>query len=97
VARERKAGTKIGAALATPFLFYLISNFGVWLFGLGIHSQPYAKDLSGLADCFVAGLPFLRGTVIGDWAFMAAFAALLVLARRASSPGLHWLAAEARA
>lgn len=96
-ARERKLGTKISAAIATPFLFFVISNFAVWLFGMNLANAPYAKTLSGLAECYAAGLPFLRGTVIGDWAFMAAFALSAILLRRTSSERSRWLIAEARA
>jgi len=95
--RHRRTSAKVGAAAVTPFAFYLISNFGVWLYGLGLNDQPYPKTFAGLADCYAAGLPFLRGTVIGDWVFMALFAAGLLLARRASNARLGWLAAEARA
>ncbi len=95
--RNRRIDSKIGAALATPFMFFLISNFGVWLFGLGTHNQPYAKTFAGLAECYTMGLPFLRGTMIGDWAFMAVFAVALVLVRRASSERVHSLGTEASA
>jgi hypothetical protein len=96
-ARERKLGVKFGAAFATPFLFFLVSNFAVWLFGLNLANAPYAKNLSGLTECYAAGLPFLRGTVIGDWAFMAVFAVTAVLMRRASVEHQSALASEARA
>ena len=96
-ARERKVGAKIGAAIATPFLFFLISNFAVWLFGMNLANAPYAKTLSGLMECYAAGLPFLRGTLIGDWSFMALFAVSALLLHRASGERLHWLVAEARA
>jgi hypothetical protein len=96
-AREKKLGVKVGAALATPFLFFLISNFAVWLFGLNLANAPYAKTFSGLAECYTAALPFLRGTVIGDWAFMAVFAVTAVLIRRASVEQRPTLASEVRA
>jgi hypothetical protein len=96
-ARERKLGVKIGAAIATPFLFFLISNFAVWLFGMNLANAPYAKTLSGLVECYAAGLPFLRGTLIGDWSFMALFALSALLLRRAAGERSHWLVAEARA
>jgi hypothetical protein len=96
-ARERKVGTKICAALATPFVFFSISNFAVWLFGLNLANEHYPKTLMGLRDCYAAGLPFLRGTMIGDWAFMAAFTLIALLVRRAAGERLHWLVAEARA
>lgn len=95
--RDRKMGAKIGAALATPFLFFLISNFFVWLFGLNLTNEHYQKTLAGLTECYVAALPFLRGTVIGDWAFMAVFALAIVLARRTTGARLHWLVTEVRA
>ena len=96
-ARERRLGTKIGAALVTPILFFFVSNFAVWLFGLNLANQHYAKTLTGLLDCYGAGLPFLRGTMVGDWAFMAVFALATVVVQRAANKRLHWLVAEARA
>ena len=95
--RERKLSAKISAALVTPFLFFLMSNFAVWLFGLNFANERYAKTLAGLLNCYTAALPFLRGTLIGDWAFMAVFALAALLVRRAASERLHWLVAEARA
>jgi hypothetical protein len=38
-------------------------------------------------------LPFLRGTVIGDWAFMAIFVAVVILVRNTSQERLGWLVA----
>jgi hypothetical protein len=96
-ARDRKLGVKIGAALATPFLFFMLSNFAVWLFGLNLANQHYPQTLTGLLDCYTAALPFLRGTMIGDWAFMAVFASAALLVRRTAGQRLRWLVAEARA
>jgi hypothetical protein len=95
--RTRRPFTKIGCAAATPFLFYLISNFGVWLFGLNLASQPYPKTLAWLAECYVAALPFLRGTIVGDWTFMAVFVVTVVSVRHAAHARLNWLVTEARA
>jgi hypothetical protein len=81
--RERKLGTKIAAAMATPFLFFFISNFAVWLFGLNLANAHYPKTFAGLLGCYTAALPFLRGTVIGDWSFMAVFALTVLLAPKA--------------
>ncbi len=95
--RTRGTPVKVGAAIATPFLFFLVSNFGVWLFGLNLASERYPKTLAGLTECYAAGLPFLRGTVAGDWAFMVAFALALVLVRQTSNARLGWLVAPSRA
>jgi hypothetical protein len=95
--RERRLGAKISAAFATPFLFFLISNFAVWLFGLNLANEHYPKTFAGLLGCYAAGLPFLRGTMIGDWAFMVVFAGILMLARLLSPPRWHQFVAEAKA
>ncbi|MGD0017341.1 MAG: DUF6580 family putative transport protein [Verrucomicrobiia bacterium] len=96
-ARSRGRGIKVGAAVATPFAFYLISNFGVWLFGLSLANTPYPKTFAGLAECYTAALPFLRGTLIGDWAFMAIFVAVVMLVKNTSQERLGWLVAETKA
>jgi hypothetical protein len=81
-ARSHDRWTKISLAAATPFVFFLLSNFGVWLFGLSLANTPYPKTLAGLTSCYAAGLPFLRGTMIGDWGFMTMFAAATALVGR---------------
>jgi hypothetical protein len=95
-ARHRRPAAKTGCAVATPFVFFLLSNFGVWLFGHGLTGEPYPKTLEGLASCYAAALPFLRGTLAGDWLFMAAFAAVLALARHCAGGKLQWLVAQTR-
>jgi hypothetical protein len=50
-----------GATLAGSLLFFGLSNFGVWAFG-----GQYPHTGAGLAACFTAALPFLRGTLEGD-------------------------------
>jgi hypothetical protein len=52
-----------GASVAGSTLFYVLSNFSVWLIGYG---HMYPRTLSGLAECFIAGLPFYRNGVLGD-------------------------------
>ncbi|HTZ11440.1 MAG TPA: DUF6580 family putative transport protein [Candidatus Margulisiibacteriota bacterium] len=42
------------ASLSSSVVFYLISNFGVWLMGW------YPPTLQGLLTSYVMGLPFLR-------------------------------------
>jgi len=51
----------VGSAIASSVLFFLISNFGSWL-----NNPIYTKDLSGLLTCYVAGVPFYQGTLLGD-------------------------------
>lgn len=84
--RERGWKPRLGTVIAAPFFFFAVSNFGVWLTGLNLAGVPYAKSLAGLAECYLAGLPFLRGTVLGDWGFVALFAGVLHLASRSVRP-----------
>ena len=51
----------VGSAIASSVLFFLISNFGSWL-----NNPIYTKDLAGLLTCYVAGVPFYQGTLLGD-------------------------------
>ncbi|MEI6674701.1 MAG: DUF6580 family putative transport protein [Verrucomicrobiota bacterium] len=80
VLRDRGWKFQMGGAVTVPFFFYAVSNLGVWLTGLSLSGQPYAKTLAGLVECYVAGLPFLRGSMLGDWGFMALFAAVMAVA-----------------
>lgn len=43
-------------------LFFLISNFGVWLGGM------YGYSFSGLLTTYFMGIPFFKYTVVGDMA-----------------------------
>ena len=46
---------------ASSVLFFLITNFGVWL-----SEDIYPKNLFGLEQSYVMGLPFFKNTLIGD-------------------------------
>ncbi|MCD4734448.1 MAG: hypothetical protein K8R53_00255 [Bacteroidales bacterium] len=60
--------TVIGASLVSSILFYLVTNFGVWAI-----TPYYTKDISGIIQCYVAGLPFLRNGMLGDIFYNAVF------------------------
>jgi len=65
ILRNRISYTSIIAgSLAGSVVFFLVSNFGVWMGG-----KLYPMTSSGLAACYIAGLPFFRNTVIGDLVF----------------------------
>lgn len=53
--------TILTASLSASILFFLITNFAVWLFTLW-----YPKTFSGLIQCFILALPFFRNTLLGD-------------------------------
>jgi hypothetical protein len=64
LAAKRSAGRVALASVASSVLFFVITNFTVWLTG-----EFYPKTISGLAECYTLALPFFRNGVIGDLAF----------------------------
>src|SRR5262249_40745781 len=63
--RARSAVLLPPLVLSSSLFFFATTNFAVWA-----SSGMYAHDLHGLIHCYVAALPFLQNTVIGDmsWA-----------------------------
>ncbi|TAK58570.1 hypothetical protein EPO14_01870 [Patescibacteria group bacterium] len=53
--------------ISASLLFFLVSNFSVWLF-----SPWYEKSISGLMYCYTLGLPFLRNMLLGDISYALA-------------------------
>ncbi|MGH6728321.1 MAG: DUF6580 family putative transport protein [Pseudolabrys sp.] len=51
----------IGGMIACSLIFFVTTNFAVWAFG-----TLYPHTLQGLTQCYVAALPFLDKTVLGD-------------------------------
>lgn len=68
-------------ALGSAIIFFIVSNFGVWVEG-----KLYAHTLQGLIDCYVAALPFLRTSLIADLLFSAALFGAYALALRSLKP-----------
>lgn len=57
----------IGASLSASAVFFLVTNFSVWL-----ESGMYPPSMAGLGACYMAGIPFLGNTVMGDLFFSVA-------------------------
>lgn len=57
-------GKILASPLVSASLFFLVSNFGVWLSG-----SLYPLTLAGLVDCFIRAVPFFRPTLMGDFAY----------------------------
>jgi hypothetical protein len=59
---SRRSFWRVGAAaLSSSVLFYVVTNFGMWLF-----SGIYPRTLGGLEACYIAAIPFFQNTVAGD-------------------------------
>ena len=49
------------ASLVGSLIFFFVSNFGTW-----ITTGIYPLSGTGLVECYIAGIPFFKGTVMGD-------------------------------
>lgn len=51
----------VGYSLFGSFLFFILTNFAVWLF-----ANWYTHDLKGLLNCYTMAIPFFKNTLAGD-------------------------------
>ncbi len=72
----RFAGVTLGAST----IFFLVTNFAVWLGGYPV---LYPHNAAGLLLSYTAALPFFRNEVLGDLAWVGLLFGLEALARRA--------------
>jgi hypothetical protein len=66
VRRWQGAIPVIAAMLSCSLIFFVTTNFAVWAFG-----SLYPHSWQGLVQCYVAALPFLDKTVLGDLFWIA--------------------------
>jgi hypothetical protein len=57
-----------GVALTSAVSFFVVSNFGVWLF-----TPLYPHTLAGLTACYIAAIPFFERGLASDMVFSALF------------------------
>ncbi len=62
---KKKVKNIILASIASSVLFFVITNFGVWL-----SFKMYPMNLTGLAECYIAAIPFFHSTLFGDLFFV---------------------------
>ena len=58
----RVRSIKFSNILLSSFIFFLISNFGVWVIG-------YPKNIEGLLLCYSIAIPFFGYSIAGDLFF----------------------------
>jgi len=61
-------GNVILSAFASSVLFFLVTNFGVWLM-----YDFYPATFGGLLETYIAGLPFFRNEVLGTLFYSGVF------------------------
>jgi len=54
-----------GLSIISSLLFFLISNFGVWVMGW------YPRTAEGLIQCYAAAIPFLRNFTVSTLVYSA--------------------------
>jgi len=64
---NKSAKNIVCSALFSSILFFLITNFGVWANGW------YPRNLSGLFESYLMGIPFFKNTVFGDLCYTGIF------------------------
>ena len=78
LALRRTSAPRVGVlAIASSVLFFVITNFGMWLF-----SGFYPRTLAGLETCFIAAIPFFQNTLAGDLFYAALLFGGFALAER---------------
>jgi hypothetical protein len=65
------------ATLSGSILFFIVTNFGVWVMG-----TMYPKTIEGLISCYVAAIPFFRNALAGDMVYVTLLFGSFALAQR---------------
>ena len=65
LSNKKKVGNIFLASVSASVLFFIITNFALWLTGI-----LYPKTAAGLAACFTAAIPFFHYTLLGDLFFV---------------------------
>ena len=74
----RRSFTRFGSAVfINALIFYLLTNFPVWL-------VYYPNTLAGLAECYIKGIPYFGYSLVGDSLFTTLIFGLHYLAMQAS-------------
>lgn len=68
----------IGATITGSVLFFVVTNFGVWISSPGM----YPHTLEGFGMCYMAAIPFFRNTLLGDVAYVGSMFGLFEVVRR---------------
>tara|TARA_Y100001970_G_C14095221_1_gene782264 strand:+ start:655 stop:1197 length:543 start_codon:yes stop_codon:yes gene_type:complete len=85
--------TIFSLSILSSILFFIISNFGVWLV-----FEYYTKDLNGLLQCYVMAIPFFKNTVLSTLfysvTFVIIYEIIIHMLSKKSIYKLQWLSKE---
>jgi hypothetical protein len=77
ILKKVRIQTVIAGAFTSTTIFFLVSNFGVWAEG-----TMYPKTFEGLMACYAAGIPFAKGTILGDLVYSGILFGMFALAQK---------------
>jgi hypothetical protein len=66
IIKGRSYKSLVLGGIAAPTVFFLVSNFNVWL----SQEVVYSRDFSGLVNCYEAALPFYRNSLVATLVFL---------------------------
>lgn len=66
VRKNKSFATVAGSSLLSPVLFFLVTNFGVWLV-----QNMYPHTFAGLVECYVMAIPFFGSTLVSTVVYTA--------------------------
>lgn len=69
--KKSSVSNMVFASFWSGIIFFIISNFGVW-----ISSDVYPISLSGLSSCFLAAIPFYKNEFFGNFLLNSIYANL---------------------
>jgi len=69
ISKKRHAGWIIGGSLLSSLVFFVITNFAVWL----APNFMYEKTFSGLVECYTMAIPFFKNSLLGDLMYSSIF------------------------
>lgn len=66
--KHKNVAHVFAGTLLSSVLFFLITNFGVWLIG-----NMYPANFAGLMQSYTLAIPFFRNTLLGDLVYTGLF------------------------
>ena len=65
IGKNMKFGRIVTAVIASSLLFFMITNLGAW-----VTSGLYPMTAEGLLQAYIAGIPFLQNSLLGNTVFV---------------------------
>jgi hypothetical protein len=73
----RKIAYLFGTTVISSIIFFIISNFGVWMTG-----TLYDMTINGLVQCYIMAIPFYRNSLAGDLFYVVVMFGIYALVTR---------------